>query len=116
MPFEAYVTYAILFVVLCVVLWPIIGKALPSSGAPLRVGRYSSHRVGKNLVGQFATPEAADHDKRVTQPLRAAFNAQSCPDCRGDLAKFYAGPEGGMSINLCCSSCFSAFNVAFFNG
>lgn len=33
-----------------------------------------------------------------------------CPDCGG--SKYYRGPEGAMSINICCANpeCRSAFN------
>lgn len=32
-----------------------------------------------------------------------------CPDCGGCL---YAGPEGGMSVNVACDKCGSEFNLS----
>lgn len=32
-----------------------------------------------------------------------------CPDCGGE--EYWEGPSGGASINICCMSCLSAFNI-----
>lgn len=36
-----------------------------------------------------------------------------CPDCGGDLRR---GPQGGMSVNVCCLRCHSEFNLTFWRG
>jgi hypothetical protein len=70
----------------------------------------------RSFVGVFASKEAMEHDQKVTEPLRKSFEAGYCPDCHGPASEFYSGPQGGMSINIMCSHCESAFNVAVFNG
>jgi hypothetical protein len=48
--------------------------------------------------------------------LVAAMNAGECPDCESPLSEFLAGPSGGINHNVCCPSCWAAFNVGIFNG
>lgn len=37
-----------------------------------------------------------------------------CPNCHGD--KFWHGPEGGMSVNICCADCHHKWNATFIEG
>ena len=45
-----------------------------------------------------------------------AINGGVCPDCRAPAAALMEGPRGGMNVNVCCPSCWSAFNVAYWRG
>lgn len=40
--------------------------------------------------------------------VRLSLNAGHCPDCGG--AQFLKGPEGGLTTNIKCATCGSAFN------
>lgn len=53
---------------------------------------------------------------RVVIPPKDDYSTQfeffdKCPDCGSE--KFYTGPEGGMSRNVMCVRCESAFNAVF---
>jgi hypothetical protein len=52
----------------------------------------------------------------MSPELSEALNAGYCPDCRAPLTVFLGGPTGGISRNMCCSKCWSAFNAALYGG
>lgn len=43
-----------------------------------------------------------------------ALTAGKCPDCEAPSTAFLPGPTAGINRNVCCPSCWSAFNVGVF--
>jgi ribosomal protein S27AE len=71
----------------------------PSSGDQVSSGTVSSSRM------------RLDDDAELTAWFR---QNECCPDCGG--ADFLAGPRGGLSQNMECSSCGAEYNIARYEG
>ena len=48
--------------------------------------------------------------------LVTALNAGECPDCDNPVTEFLVGPKGGINRNVCCPSCWAAFNIGIYRG
>ena len=57
-----------------------------------------------------------ERESPFDNPLTEALTAGECPDCELPVTEFLAGPKGGINQNVCCPSCWSAFNIGVFQG
>lgn len=70
------------------------------------------------IMNFFKIFKKADRSSKNRESLtesecKKIFKSFKCPDCGGVLKE---GPTGGMSMNVCCSRCFSEFNITIWGG